>query len=213
MKDTKDTATPRRRNRRGEGGRLREDIVDAAVALLDETGDERTITLRSIARRVGIAAPSIYPHFSDQPSIMLAVVRRAFAELEAVLRSAVRDAGEDPRERLYAVCRAYLDFARTHPERYRTMFGGLWMPTLAETSVTEKDLVTLGDANLRILSEILTECAEAGLSTSADPGTDTFGLWLGLHGLAHQRSVSRVFPGPDDIGERMIPALARLREV
>ena len=211
MKDTKDTATPRRRNRRGEGGRLREDIVDAAVALLDETGDERTITLRSIARRVGIAAPSIYPHFSDQPSIMLAVVRRAFAELEAVLRSAARDAGADPRERLYAVCRAYFDFARTHPERYRTMFGGLWMPTLADTSVTEEDLVTLGDANLRILSEILAECAEAGLSTSTDPGADTFALWLGLHGLAHQRSVSRVFPGPDDIGERMIPALARLR--
>ena len=212
MKDAKDAVAPRTRNRRGEGGRLREDIVDAAVALLDETGDERTITLRSIARRVGIAAPSIYPHFSDQPSIMLAVVRRAFAELEVVLRAAVRDAGEGPRERLYAVCRAYLDFARTHPERYRTMFGGLWMPTLADTSVTEKDLVTLGDANLRILSEVLTECAESGISTSTDPGTDTFALWLGLHGLAHQRSVSRVFPGPADIGDRMIPALARLRQ-
>lgn len=204
-------AARRTRNRRGEGGRLREDIVDAAVALLDETGDERTITLRSIARRVGIAAPSIYPHFSDQPSIMLAVVRRAFAELEGVLRSAVRDAADDPRARLYAVCHAYLDFALAHPERYRTMFGGLWIPTL-DTSVTARDLVTLGDANLRILHEILVECADAGLSEGADADADTFALWLGLHGLAHQRSVSRVFPGPADIGDRMIPALARLRQ-
>ncbi|GAA1446148.1 TetR/AcrR family transcriptional regulator [Nocardiopsis tropica] len=212
MKATKDTSAPRTRNRRGQGGRLREDIVDAAVALLDETGDERTITLRSIARRVGIAAPSIYPHFSDQPSIMLAVVRRAFGELEAALRTALEEAGEDPRARLYAVCHAYLDFSRVHPERYRTMFGGLWVPTLADTAVTEEDLVALGDSNLRILSGVLAACAEAGLSTSTDPGADSYALWLGLHGLAHQRSVTRVFPGPDDIGERMIPALARLRE-
>ncbi|MFC7743251.1 TetR/AcrR family transcriptional regulator [Nocardiopsis composta] len=130
MKDQRGATATRKRNRRGEGGRLREEIVDAAVELLDETGDERTITLRSVARRVGIAAPSIYAHFPDQPAIMLAVVRRAFGELEEALRSAVRGAGGDPRERLYALCRAYLDFARTHPERYRTMFGGLWTPTL-----------------------------------------------------------------------------------
>ncbi|CAM5674976.1 TetR family transcriptional regulator OS=Streptomyces antimycoticus OX=68175 GN=SANT12839_040660 PE=4 SV=1 [Streptomyces antimycoticus] len=78
-------AAPKRaraRNRRGEGSRLREDIISAAAALLDETGDEHAITLRSVARKVGIAAPSIYPHFPDQPAIMLAVVQREFAELE-----------------------------------------------------------------------------------------------------------------------------------
>ena len=56
--DTEKTA-PRTRNRRGEGNRLRDEIVTAAVELLDETGDEGTVTLRSVARRVGIAAPKI----------------------------------------------------------------------------------------------------------------------------------------------------------
>lgn len=211
MKDTKEASAPRTRNRRGQGGRLREEIVDAAVEMLDETGDERAITLRSLARRVGIAAPSIYPHFADQPAIMLAVVRRAFDELEEALNAAVARAGGDPRARLYAVCHAYLGFARSRPERYRTMFGGLWMPTLGDSSVTEQDLVSLGDASLRVLGEALAACVEAGISTSTDPGADAVGLWLGLHGLAHQRAVTRVFPGPEDIGERMIPALARLR--
>ncbi|MFF8763212.1 TetR/AcrR family transcriptional regulator [Nocardiopsis dassonvillei] len=211
MKDTKEASAPRTRNRRGQGGRLREEIVDAAVEMLDETGDERAITLRSLARRVGIAAPSIYPHFADQPAIMLAVVRRAFDELEEALNAAVARAGGDPRARLYAVCHAYLDFARSRPERYRTMFGGLWMPTLGDSSVTEQDLVSLGDASLRVLGEALAACVEAGISTSTDPEADAVGLWLGLHGLAHQRAVTRVFPGPEDIGERMIPALARLR--
>ncbi|MFJ2557744.1 MULTISPECIES: TetR/AcrR family transcriptional regulator [unclassified Streptomyces] len=207
------SATPKRaraRNRRGEGGRLREDIVAAAVELLDEAGDERAITLRSVARRVGIAAPSIYPHFPDQPAIMLAVVQREFAELHDSLRSVVDKAGTEPRQRLYAVCHAYLDFARTHPERYRTMFGGLWMPDLADSSVTDVDLATLGDASMRILADALADCAAAGQSTSTDPAGDAVALWVGLHGLAHQRAVADAFPWPRDIAGRIIAALAHL---
>jgi AcrR family transcriptional regulator len=205
------TPTPTRaRNRRGEGARLRDEIVAAAVELLDETGDESTITLRSVARRVGIAAPSIYRHFPDQPAIMLAVVRQAFAELAARLRADLDAAGDDPRQRLYAVCNGYLDFAQTHPERYRTMFGGLWMPALGESSVTESDLTTLGDASMGMLTQALEGCIASGHATSTNPPADAIALWLGLHGLAHQRAVTSTYPWPPDIAERIITVLAHL---
>ena len=51
--------------------------------------DESAVTLRSVARQAGIAAPSIYRHFPDQPAIMLAVVQKAFTELNARLRVAM----------------------------------------------------------------------------------------------------------------------------
>ncbi|WP_049578771.1 TetR/AcrR family transcriptional regulator [Streptomyces sp. SBT349] len=221
MKDTENDPGPeesaaprpaRRRNRRGEGGRLRGEIVTAAAELLDEAGDERAITLRSVARRVGIAAPSIYAHFPDQPAIMLAVVRREFAALTSRLGSAVEEAGDDPRKRLYAVCTAYLDFARSHPERYRTMFGGLWVPTLGDSSLTEEDLVTLGADTLQVLIDALGDCVAAGQATSTDLSSDAVALWLGLHGLAHQRAVTRAFPWPEDIADRLIGALAHLKD-
>ncbi|QHY96760.1 Nucleoid occlusion factor SlmA [Streptomyces sp. S4.7] len=201
----------RARNRRGEGGRLREDIIAAAVELLDEAGDEHAITLRSVARRVGIAAPSIYRHFPDQPAIMLAVVQGEFAGLRNSLLSSVEKAGDDPRRRMYAVCEAYLEFARIHPERYRTMFGGLWMPDLDDSSLTKEDLASLGDESMRILVDTLGECAAAGQSTSTDPSSDAVALWLGLHGLAHQRAVAESFPWPPDIADRIITTLARLK--
>ena len=200
----------RPRNRRGEGARLREEIVAAAVELIDETGDESAVTLRSVARRVGIAAPSIYRHFPDQPAIMLAVVQQAFVELETQLRAALDAAGADPRHRLFAGCHAYLRFAQDHPQRYRTMFGGLWMPALHDTSITEHDVSTLGDACLALLTEILNGCITAGLSISTDLHADTIALWLGLHGLAHQRAVTVAFPWPPDIADRIITALAHL---
>lgn len=210
MTDGPTAASTRTRNRRGEGGRLREEIVAAAVDLLDESGDESAITLRSVARRAGIAAPSIYRHFPDQPAIMLAVVQRAFVELEAQLRAGLDAAGDDPRARLFACCHAYLRFAQEHPERYRSMFGGLWMPALQDTSVTENDVATLGDACTRLLTATLDDCVRAGQSAITDLHADAVALWLGLHGLAHQRAVTVAYPWPPDIADRIITALAHL---
>ena len=47
----------RRRNRRGEGDRLREEIITADSQMIGETGDDTALTVRGVARRVGIAAP------------------------------------------------------------------------------------------------------------------------------------------------------------
>ncbi|SEO50008.1 TetR/AcrR family transcriptional regulator [Amycolatopsis saalfeldensis] len=208
---SEDPAThPRARNRRGEGAKLRDEIVAAAAGLLDETGDDSAISLRSVARRAGIAAPSIYRHFPDQAAIMLAVTRSAFAELDDRLRADVAAAGEDPRSRLFAVCDGYLEFAAAHPGRYRTMFGGFWKPNLGESSVSEDDLATLGQASMELLAEALAACADAGLITSTDPSADAVALWLGLHGLAHQRAVSPAFRWPPDIAERLITKLTGL---
>jgi len=212
MTDQSAATSTRPRNRRGEGARLRDEIVTAAVELLDEAGAESAITLRSVARRVGIAAPSIYRHFPDQPAIMLAVVQQAFAELEAQLRTALAAAGDDPRQRLFACCHAYLRFAQDHPERYRTMFGGLWMPALDDTSVTRTDVSTLGDACTRLLTETLNDCVTAGHATSTDLHADAVALWLGLHGLAHQRAVTVAHQWPPNIADRIITTLAHLDE-
>jgi len=204
-------APARTRNRRGEGGRLRDEIVEAAIALLDETGDESAVTLRSVARQAGIAAPSIYRHFPDQPAIMLAVVQKAFTELNARLRAAM-DAADGPRERLFAACHSYLRFALDHPGRYRTMFGGFWTPDLNESSLTEEDLATLGDESKELLAGVLQDCVTAGVATSTDLAADAIALWLGLHGLAHQRAASPAFRWPPDIAERVITALAHLTD-
>ncbi|WP_211304272.1 TetR/AcrR family transcriptional regulator [Umezawaea tangerina] len=188
---------------------LRAEILAVATALLDAGGDPRAVTLRAVARGVGIAAPSIYPHFLDQSAIVLAVVQQAFAELCEWLRSAVDAAGEDPRTRLHALCRAYLDFARTHPERYRLMFGGAWMPA-ADSGITPDQLAELGAGTLRLVADAMTACVDAGCCTSEDPDADAVALWVGLHGLAHQRAIATSFPWPADITERLAVPLSHL---
>lgn len=199
----------RTRNRRGEGARLRTDILAAAADLLDETGDEQAVTLRAVARQVGISAPSIYSHFADRQAILFALAQQAFAELAERLAEA---GGDDPVVRLRAVCAAYLDFAATRPQRYRVMFGGLWnaADAVAQAAITVEEATTLGRQALQVITDALAGCVAAGRSTSNDPGADAVALWLGLHGLAHQRAVAPAFPWPDGITDRLIEPLAHL---
>lgn len=201
----------RRPNRRGEGTLLRRDILDAAASILDDTPNEAAVTLRAVARRAGIAAPSIFAHFADRQAILLALVQEAFAELAAQLRDV--DPQADPVRRLRATGEAYLAYAAAHPQRYRLMFGGVWDGGAAVTTstVTAAEVTGLGRDALEILTDRLQACVDDGSSTGTDVHADVVALWLGLHGLAHQRAVASAFPWPADITERVVAPLARLR--
>src|SRR3954453_14306660 len=99
----------RTRNRRGEGALLRDEIVAAAERLLEREGNEEALTLRSVAREAGIAAPSIYTHFAARDAILEAVLDMAFDRLRLlVLDSATGVA--DPVRRLVAGCQTYARF-------------------------------------------------------------------------------------------------------
>jgi len=206
------TTSPRTRNRRGEGGRLRDDILRAGVEILDESGDEQAVTLRAVARRVGIAAPSIYVHFADRQAILYAIAVEAFDELATALTTARDAAAPDPPARLRATCDAYLDFAVRRPQRYQVMFGGVWNSRAAVDTgaLTPDEAAALGADTLAVLADCLVDCAADGSSTSTDPAADAVAVWLGLHGLAHQRVVAPSFRWPGDIADRLVTALARL---
>ncbi len=209
---TSDPQTVRQPNPRGEGGRLRGEILTAAAQILDTTGDENAVTLRAVARAAGISAPSIYAHFSNRQAILLALVQDAFNDLTDHLRAAA-DSRTGPTVQLRATCDAYLAYATRQPQRYRIMFGGVWSAAeaIASSAIAAAEVTALGQNALQVLTARLQACIDADTSTSTNAEDDAVALWLGLHGLAHQRTVSTAFPWPSDIAERVIRPLARLR--
>ena len=153
-------APPRRRNRRGEGDRLREEIITAASQMIGETGDDSALTLRGVARRVGIAAPSIYRHFTDVDELKMAVVPRAFADF-ARARDAATPVGDDPAAALLARCRAYIGFALANPGPYRYLFS-----QHAPTGDPARPPVDL--PVFQTLADSISRCQQAGLARAAD---------------------------------------------
>lgn len=176
-------APRRKRNPRGQGARLRDEIIDAATALLERTGSEEAISMRGIARQVGIAAPSIAAHFKDLNGIIDAAVARELSGLHQSL-SEVAASSEEPRERLHALCRAYVERARAHPASYRILVGRRYMPDWDSQNLTMTATVPLMAATVGIVTDAIEACIENGSSTSADAYFDTLILWFAIHGLA-----------------------------
>jgi AcrR family transcriptional regulator len=92
------------------------EIVDAARELLEEEGPD-ALSMRRLAERIGIRAPSIYKHLPDKQALENALISAGFAEQADAFENAVQES-DDP---VYAIAQAYREFARKHPHLYRLM--------------------------------------------------------------------------------------------
>jgi AcrR family transcriptional regulator len=189
------SAHPRPRNKRGHGARLRDDIVDAASTLLEQTGEEDSVTLRAVARAAGITAPAIYAHFSSPYEIKLALVQRTFAALADALRPAAATE-QPPVPALYAVCRAYLDFAADHPHLYRVLFERSRRETIEPGAAGTDTAIIVGADAFGVLLDAVRACVDAGDSAETSAQAATVRVWVSLHGMATLRASLPWFPWP-----------------
>ncbi|WP_234443150.1 TetR/AcrR family transcriptional regulator [Streptomyces cellulosae] len=113
------------RKERERAGRQRL-IVATARELAEQQGWD-AVTTRRLAERIEYSQPVLYSHFRGKREIIGAVALEGAAELAAAVRAATA-AADGPRERVYALARAYLDFAAGNPAVYDAIFqldGGL----------------------------------------------------------------------------------------
>jgi len=91
-------------------------IAAAARELLEAEGPDG-LSMRRVAERVGIRAPSIYKHLPDKEALEAAIISAGFAEWAAEFEAAAGRADEPVR----ALARAYREYALRHPHLYRLM--------------------------------------------------------------------------------------------
>jgi AcrR family transcriptional regulator len=125
------SAAPRKRARRATAkapqeryhhGDLRRALVEETVRLIEEQ-DVGAVSLREVARRIGVTRAAPYHHFPDKAELLAAVAEDGFRDLQvAVQESLNRCAGQSPAEWLAVAARAYIQFATTHAAHYRAMF-------------------------------------------------------------------------------------------
>src|SRR4029077_17911700 len=86
-------------------GDLRRAIVNAALEILHET-QSLEFSLRELARRAGVSHNAPYKHFVDKRELLAAVSAAGFETLTNRMAREMEKLG-DPRERLFAMLRAY----------------------------------------------------------------------------------------------------------
>jgi AcrR family transcriptional regulator len=198
------TSTKRKPNRRGSGSKLREDLIAAAVDMIEAQPMQQP-TLRGLARSVGVAATSVYLHFPDVDHVLAAVVEQGFEQLTAATTAAARKA-KDPLADLRTRCRTYCHFALEHPNLYRVMF----QTDLPTATLRPDPANTPGRRSFEHLVDAVSRCIDTG---QAPPHDDPFRLasliWTAEHGIALARISRPTFPWAplDDLVNEMIDRL------
>jgi AcrR family transcriptional regulator len=190
-------AKPRTRNRRGEGERLRAEIIEAATRLLARLGPDEPFSLRAVAKDAGISPPSVYLHFSDRSELLLAVLEQLYA-VQIALRSAAEDAaaaaGGGAWERLLAHTQAYVRYGLEHSGHYKLLYEGRAVPRLADPRMAAFSQ-PLTARTTELIAEIT--AGHRPRLTAAEHRRLSLLLWISLHGLISARINKPMLDWPD----------------
>ena len=209
------TRTARRatghRARKGEGGLLREEIVDAAEELLYSHGSIEAVPIRAIADRVGVTSPAIYLHFEDKDQLFYAVCRRGFDRFAERLAPVLTSEGTAI-TRIRRLGEEYIRFGLDNWQQYSVLFG-----VKGHLSIPEDELAD--DPGLRVLAGLvaLVDEAQADGDIRPDLPASTLAsvMWAAAHGtvelLLGARTHPELTPLPpsEELSEAMLETLVK----
>ncbi len=155
----------------------RDKILACACDLYLSEGLEG-VSMRELARRLGVTAPALYRHYENREHVLADVVRSAYREFAASLYRALE--GGTPRERLVRAGEGYLAFALRHPRWYQLLFISpeqLGMPRLPD------DIEAMGCGVHQFWVDRVRECQDAGILSAGDPMELSLTMWGHAHGL------------------------------
>jgi AcrR family transcriptional regulator len=174
-------------------GDLRAALLVEGLRLLAERNAE-DLSLREVARGVGVSATSVYRHFPDKDALMAALAQEGLTQLAQAQKAAANEAGGG-NAGFAATGRAYVRFALANPALFRLIFAspGRWK----DETAGEPEAMTLLRANA---------AAEIG----ADPDTraarvNAIHAWSLVHGLA-MLMLDRQIPVDETLIDEVIAA-------
>ena len=190
-------------NRRGEGDLLREQLIEAASRLLAAPIIEEPLSLRAVAREVGVVPQSVYLHFADKTQLVRAVIERRFTELDRQMQAA-EDSADRPVDKLRARWFAYCRFGLEYPGHYALLFE-----TRATGQIGSGYEGSPGAASFDLLAKTVQRCLKARRTPQPDAFFLTTSLWTGLHGIVSLRLSKPGFPWPpvEDMVDQLLNTL------
>jgi AcrR family transcriptional regulator len=159
-------------------GNLKASLLEAAVNQLSEQAED-SLSLRGLAKAVGVSAAAVYRHFPSKEALLAEVAADGFNRLHEQWQTCLPGSGTaGARERFERLGQLYIAFAHASPAHFRLMFG-------------QTDL-----RRFPILAEAAARCFESvrvsALDTVAAAGVDkkwaaplANAAWSLVHGYAH----------------------------
>ncbi|ROP74552.1 TetR/AcrR family transcriptional regulator [Curtobacterium sp. PhB115] len=150
------------------------DILAAARARLTEEGPSQ-LSLRAVARDVGMVSSAVYRYFPSRDDLLTALLIADYDELGRAVEDADTDAGPEPGARWVAVCRAIRTWSVAHPGDFALLYGSP-VPGYAAPRETVEPATRTTFALVRVVADACAvtcagACADA-CAVASDDGSD-----------------------------------------
>jgi len=152
-------------------GDLRDALVQAALRDA-ELGGPEAISMKALAKELGVSQPAPYRHFADRDALLQAVTAEAFRQFTAILREAIGKPSK--RSKLSRLAQAALEFGLKRNGMYRLMFASRSMANAEKDS----ELHVAAHETLVLLVESF-EAPAVGLLRERH----AMQVWAALHGV------------------------------
>jgi AcrR family transcriptional regulator len=157
-------------------GNLRSALLSCAERTLSERGAGQ-LSLRELARQVGVSHAAPRRHFADKQSLLDALAQDGFERLGRELREAMEAAAGAFHARLLAFAQTYVRFATQHAALLELMFAGKYRPGAAHS------LRAAADSAFEAPLSLISEGQAAGEVVPGDPERVAIVAWAALQGL------------------------------
>lgn len=163
-------------------GNLRQALLDAALATLEAEGLDK-LSLRGLAKSLGVSPTAVYGHFADKTELLIAVHVGGFKVLRETLEQALAALPEAARgeDRVRALGLAYMRFARERPHLFDAMF--FWTPDFSR--VTQEQMQEGVGSEWLLRDTIIDMLKEDGVQLgAAEAAVASFSAWALVHGIS-----------------------------
>lgn len=165
-------------NKNYHHGNLREALLVQSMTLLYAEGVD-SLSMRRIAREVGVSAPSVYHHFSNRTDLLVQLAAEGFNRLHAEITNALKGLN-DPDSKMKQYGLIYLRFSQQNEQLHSLMFES---PEIEDAFLNSDHAPLLSEHYQLILSVTKERIEKWGYNVS--PESLALATWCAFNGLSH----------------------------
>ena len=164
-------------------GNLRDALLAEAIRVIEAQGVEN-VSIRQLAKNLGVSAAAPFRHFADRTALLTAVAEQATENLSLAVGAALAQAAaQSPWQQLLCIGEAYLGWARAHPSHFLVVSDRRLIDYEASATLRLRN-----EAIRQRMRQLLAQATGLGAGQGVQPEVCVLMLRAMVYGLARMQA-------------------------